>query len=179
MKMAVFIERDTLLRLATHGGQQKSPTTLAEFQIDESLRPALQRLKSAGFVLIATSNQPGLSQGILSRRDLDRMHDLLRSALPVDDILTCPHDEEDDCPCRKPRPGLFQEAAFKHHLLFGQSFVISHRWQDAEASRLIGSTSLLLESPWLGRGHHDLIVRDFEAAVEKVLELQRGQRQVA
>ena len=179
MKIAVFIERDTLLRLATHGGQQKSPSTLAEFKIDESLCPALQRLKSAGFVLISTSNQPGLSQGSLSRRDLDHMHDRLRATLPVDDILTCPHDEEDDCPCRKPRAGLFQEAAFKHHLLLGQSYVISHRWQDAEAARLIGSTSLLLESPWLGRGHHDLIVRDFETAVEKVLERQRGQRQVA
>lgn len=179
MKMAAFIERDTLLRLATHQGQQKSPTSLAEFQIDESLRPALQRLKSAGFVLIATSNQPGLSQGILARRDLDRMHDLLRATLPLDDILICPHAEEDHCPCRKPRAGLFEEAAFKHHLLLGQSFVISHRWPDAEASRLIGSTSLLLESPWLGRGHHDLVVRDFGAAVEKVLERQRGQRQMA
>lgn len=179
MKMAAFIERDTLLRLATHGGQQKSPTTLAEFQIDESLRPALQRLKSAGFILIATSNQPGLSQGILARRDVDRMHELLRATLPLDDILTCPHDEEDHCPCRKPRAGLFQEAAFKHHLLLGQSFVISHRWQDAEAARLTGSTSLLLDSPWLGRGHHDLIVRDFDTAVDKVLERQRAQRQVA
>lgn len=177
--MAVFIERDTLLRLATNGGQQKSPLNLAEFQIDESLRPALQRLKAAGFLLLATSNQPGLSQGILSRRDLDRMHDLLRTALPLDDILICPHDEEDDCPCRKPRAGLFQEAAFKHHLLLGQSFVISHRWQDAEASRLIGSTSLLLESPWVGRGHHDFILPDFGTAAEKIMERTRGQRQVA
>ena len=179
MKRAVFIERDTLLNLATHGGQQKSPTTLAEFQVNASALPALQRLKSAGFILIATTNLPEISGGMLPRRELDCMHGLLRASLPLHDIFICPHDEADDCPCRKPRAGLFHEAAFKHRLVLGQSFVISHRWPDAEAARVIGATSVLIESPWRGSGHHDFIVRDLDAAVEKVLERERPLRQVA
>jgi len=179
MKRAVFIERDTLLNLATHGGQQKSPTILEEFQIKHSALPGLQRLKSAGFVLIATTNLPEISGGTLPRRELDCMHRLLRASFPLEDIFICPHDEADDCPCRKPRAGLFHEAAFKYRLSLGQSFVISHRWPDAEAARVIGATSLLIESPWLGSGHHDFIVRDLEAAVEKVLERDRPHRQVA
>ena len=179
MKRAIFIERDTLLNLATTGGQQKSPTTLAEFRLNQSVAPGLHRLKAAGYVLIATTNQPELSRGNLSRRDLDRMHEMLRAAFPLDDLLVCPHEEEDDCPCRKPRAGLFHEAAFKWHLLLGQSYVISHRWQDAEASRVIGATSLLLDSPWLGRGHHDFVVRDLDAAVDKILDQGRLHRKVA
>jgi D-glycero-D-manno-heptose 1,7-bisphosphate phosphatase len=180
MKRAVFLERDALLNLAaSKGGQQKSPTTLEEFRINEAALPALQRLKSAGFVLIATTNQPEISRGTLSRRELDRMHEMLAATLPLDDILVCPHDEEDDCPCRKPRAGLFHEAAFKYHLLLGQSFLISNRWQDAEAARLIGSTSLAIDSPWLGRGHHDFAVRDLEAAIEKVMEREKFHRKVA
>jgi D-glycero-D-manno-heptose 1,7-bisphosphate phosphatase len=179
MKRAVFIERDTLLNLATtQGGQQKSPVLLEEFRLNESARPALDRLKAADFTLVATTNQPEISRGNLSRRDLDRMHEILRAAFPLDDILVCPHEEEDDCPCRKPRAGLFYEARFKWHVAFGQSFVISHRWQDAEAARLIGSTSMLIDSPWLGRGHHDLVVRDLDTAVDKIL-VHHLHRQVA
>ena len=179
MKRAVFFERDTLLNLAHKGGQQKTPTTLEEFRVNDSMLHGLQRLKAAGFVLIATTNLPEISHGTLSRRELDRMHELLRATFPLDDIMICPHDEADDCPCRKPRAGLFHEAAFKYHLSLLQSYVISHRWQDAEAARLVGTTSLLIESPWLGRGHHDFIVRDFDAAVEKVVERDRFQRKVA
>jgi D-glycero-D-manno-heptose 1,7-bisphosphate phosphatase len=171
MKRAVFFERDTLLNLATHkGGQQISPTVLEEFRLNEAALQPLQRLKAAGFVLVATTNQPEISRGNLSRRELDRMHELLMAALPLDDILICPHEEDDHCPCRKPRAGLFHEAAFKHHLLLGQSYVVSHRWQDAEAARAIGTLSLLIDSPWLGRGHHDFVVRDLEAAAEKIVE---------
>lgn len=176
---AVFIERDSLLNLATTEGQQKTPITLEAFQPNASLLAPLIRLKSAGYLLIVTTNQPGISSGHLSRRELDRMHDRLSAVFPLDDILLCPHEAEDDCPCRKPRAGLFTEAAFKWHIALGQSYVISHRWPDAEAARLIGSTSLLIESPWLGRGHHDLVVRDFAAAVDKALEQNRTQRQVA
>jgi hypothetical protein len=43
----------------------------------------------------------------------------------------------------------------------------------------VGSTSLLIESPWLGRGHRDFMVRDLEAAADKVLERDRFQRKVA
>jgi D-glycero-D-manno-heptose 1,7-bisphosphate phosphatase len=179
VKRAIFIERDTLLNLAFKGGQQKTPTTLEEFRVNESVLPALQRLKAAGFVLIATTNQPDISRGTLPRRELDRMHELIRAKLPLDDIMVCPHDDEDDCPCRKPRAGMFHEAAFKYHLLLGQSFVISNRWQDGEAARLIGSTALLVESPWLGRGHHDFALRDFETAAEKVMERDRVLRKVA
>ena len=80
MKRAVFIERDSLLNLATKGGQQKSPTVLEEFRLNDSALHALQRLKAAGFVLIATTNQPEISRGNLSRRDMDQMHQILRAA---------------------------------------------------------------------------------------------------
>ena len=105
MKKAVFIDRDSLLSLPIQGGQQKTPLTLEVFHVNDSLRPGLQRLKSGDFALIATTNQPDLSRGLLPRRELDRMHDVLRRALPLDDILVCPHADEDHCPCRKPRAG--------------------------------------------------------------------------
>ena len=173
MKLGVFIERDGVLNRARVERQhQVSPLTLDEFRVSMTAAPLLQKLKAAGFVLIATTNQPGLSRGYQFRRDLDLMHSGLRRALPLDDILVCPHDETDRCPCRKPRPGLITEAAFKWHIDLDRSYVISDKWQDAEAAHAAGCTSLLIQSPWLGSVHHDLILPDLTAVVGKIFQLQ-------
>ncbi len=174
MKRAVFIERDAILNEVRSGPKhQITPLTLEEFKVIKAAEPQLKKLKAAGFVLIVTTNQPGLSRGYQSRRDLDRMHDLLRRTFPLDDILVCPHDESDHCPCRKPKPGLLIEAAFKWHLNLDHSFVISDKWQDAEAARTAGCTSLLVKSPWVGGVHHDFVLPSLEAIVEKILRLKQ------
>lgn len=174
MKKAVFIERDGVLNEVQAGPKnQITPLTLEEFKVKKEAEPALRKLKKAGFILIVTSNQPGLSRGYQSRRELDRMHDILRRCFPIDDLLICPHDESDHCPCRKPRPGLLIEAAFKWHLNLDHSFVISDKWQDSEAARTAGCTSLLLQSPWVGKVHHDFVLPDIEAITEKILSLKQ------
>jgi len=120
-----------------------------------------------------------LSRGYQSRRELDRMHDRLRGALPLDDILVCPHDEIDHCPCHKPKPGLLMEAGFEWRLDLDRSFVISDKWQDAEMARAAGCTSLLLESPWVGDGHHDFVLPSLKAIVDKILGMRTLRRVVA
>ena len=173
MKSGVFIERDTLLNLAIHGAQQKTPLTFEQLRLNEAVVPPLQRLRSGGFGIFVTANQPEVSRGNLSRRELDLMNDFLRVQLPIDDIFICPHDESDHCPCRKPKCGLLHEAAFKWHLQLGHCYVVSHRWQDAEAARVVGALSVMIQSPWLGRGHHDFVVPEFVVAVDKIFELAR------
>ena len=99
------------------------------------------------------------------------MHALVRKNFPLDDILVCPHDAGDLCPCRKPKPGLLTEAAFKWHINLDKSYVISNKWQDAEAALNAGCTSLLIQSPWSGKGHHDMVLPSFAAAMEKIAHL--------
>ena len=173
MKRCVFIERDGILNEVRVGPKhQITPLTLDEFRLSVAAQTPLQRLKQAGFVLIVTTNQPGLSRGFQSRRELDRMHDLLRRTFPIDDIMVCPHDESDHCPCRKPRPGLLIEAGFKWHLSLDHSFVVSDKWQDAEAARTAGCTSLLIKSPWVGKVHHDFVLENLDAIVDKIVSLK-------
>jgi D-glycero-D-manno-heptose 1,7-bisphosphate phosphatase len=180
MKQAVFIERDGVLnRVKVERQQQVSPLTLEEFQVIQEGAPLLKRLKASGLLVIVTTNQPGLSRGYQSRRELDRMHDLLRKTFPLDDLLVCAHDETDRCPCRKPKPGLLIEAGFKWKLDLDRSFVISDKWQDAEAARIAGCTSLLLESPWVKTVHRDFVLPDLEAIVEKILHLRGSKRTAA
>jgi D-glycero-D-manno-heptose 1,7-bisphosphate phosphatase len=179
-QQGVFIERDGILNETRVDGQYSvSPLCLADFKIRTEVVPLLARLKEEGFIIIVTTNQPGLSRGYLSRRELDRMHDFLRRNIAVDDLLVCPHDEADRCPCRRPKPGLMVEAGFKWHLDLDQSFVISDKWQDAEAARQSSCTSLLINSPWIGKGHRDFLVKDFSVAVEKIMGLKHAERAMA
>jgi histidinol phosphatase-like enzyme len=71
------------------------------------------------------------------------------------------------------------EAAFKWHLDLDRSFVVSDKWQDAEAARAAGCTSLLLQSAWVGDVHHDFVLPDVEAIVDKILRLRTVGRAVA
>ena len=173
MRTAIFIERDGLLNLPKVEGQyQIAPRSVNELVLNRAAIKPLQELKAAGFLLLATTNQPGISRGYLSRRELDLMHSIILKAFPLDDILMCTHDEWDRCPCRKPKPGLFREASFKWQVDLDHSFVLSDKWQDAKAAQNAGCTSILVKSPWNGTGHHDFIMSDLEAAVAKVFEMQ-------
>lgn len=170
MKGAVFIERDGVLNEPIiDQGKVRAPRCLDEFKVRAAAAPALDRLRAAGLLAIATTNQPGLSDGTLPRRELDLMHAVLTRRLPLDGVLVCPHLPGDGCMCRKPRPGLVREAAFRWALRPEHCFVISDKAADAEMARHVGATSLLIRSPWNGSGHHDLCVTDLEEAVEKTL----------
>lgn len=170
MKGAVFIERDGVLNeQVTERGGPRPPRHCQEFKVRDEAGPPLARLREAGLLVIAITNQPGLSEGTLSRRELDLMHTLLTRRLPLDAVLVCPHQPGDGCSCHKPRPGLVQEAAFRWALRLEHCFVISDKAADAQLARLVGATSLLIKSPWNGNGHHDLCVADLAVAVEKTL----------
>jgi D-glycero-D-manno-heptose 1,7-bisphosphate phosphatase len=177
MRPAVFIERDGILISDRVEKDQLMPPLFLE-QMEpktEAIEP-LRQLKTAGFLLIATTSQPLLSHGSLSRRELDRMHSVLLQMFCLDDIFICPHDANDCCPCRKPKPGLLIEAAFKWHVNMERSFVISNKWQDAEAAHNAGCTSLLIASPWIGKGHRDIVLPKLTDVPGKIAQLQAPAR---
>ena len=177
IRQGVFIERDGLLNHAADGPTGAiSPRAFEDFRIKEEAVPLLKRLKAAGLIVIATTNQPGLSNGKLLRGELDRMHERVRTVFDLEDILVCPHDEDHPCFCRHPKPGLLVEAGFKWRLNLDHCYVVSDKWQDAEAARAVGCSSLLVASPWVGRVHRDFVGADFSAVVDKILQMQTTQR---
>jgi D-glycero-D-manno-heptose 1,7-bisphosphate phosphatase len=175
MRAAVFLERDGILTLPKMEGKAMvTPHSLEDVVVNEAAMGPLRQLKRAGFRLIATTNQPGISRGYIFRREVDRIHDYLTRAFDLDDLVMCPHDEMDRCPCRKPKPGLLREAAFKWKLNLDHCFVISEKWQDAKMAHNAGCTSLMVRSPLNGCGHHDFVLPTIESVVAKALQLQQS-----
>lgn len=144
---AVFLDRDGVLnRPVLRDGRWVSPASLEEFDIYSDASAALQSLRADGYRLIVATNQPDVARGRLSRAVLDAMHARLRSALPLDDIRVCVHDD-DQCGCRKPQPGLLMgDPAID----LPRSVMVGDSWRDIEAGARAGCATILLD-----RGHAD------------------------
>jgi len=84
------------------------------------------------------TNQPDIARGRQTRTEVDRMHERLRSLVPLDDVYVCPHDDADGCACRKPRPGMLLTAAERLDLDLTRSASVGDRWRDIEAARRAG-----------------------------------------
>jgi D-glycero-D-manno-heptose 1,7-bisphosphate phosphatase len=136
---AVFLDRDGVLVRALDGeGAPRSARTLEELEVLPDVAEACALLKQAGFVLVVVTNQPEIARGTLSAEAVERQNDVLRSALPLDEIVVCPHDDADGCDCRKPKAGMLIGAAERRGLDLRSSFMVGDRWRDVEAGRRAG-----------------------------------------
>lgn len=170
MRAAVFFERDGVLAQCKNGNG--TPVRFEDFQVSDMAVAPLQKLRDAGFLLFATTNQPGVTSGAgPSRRELDLMHGVLAPKLGLKEVLVCPHDADDGCNCRKPMPGLLQEAARKYGIDLDHSFVVSDKWVDADMAGAAGATSVLIRSKQNGTGHHDYVTADLTEAAAKILTI--------
>ncbi|MBC5809801.1 MAG: HAD family hydrolase [Candidatus Eremiobacteraeota bacterium] len=143
---AVFLDRDGVVnRQIVRDGRPYPPASLGELEIPEPVRPALDRLKAAGFRLIVVTNQPDVARGTIPPATVEAIHEALKARLPLDDILVCPHDDADNCKCRKPKPGLVLEGAARHAVDLGGSYLIGDRWRDVEAGHNAGVRTVFLD----------------------------------
>jgi len=68
----------------------------------------------------------------------------LGDQLPIDDFRVCPHDDEDECDCRKPKPGMLMNAAQDWNVDLSQSFMVGDRWRDVDAGRNAGCRTVFI-----------------------------------
>lgn len=143
---AVFLDRDGVLNEAfVVDGIPRPPSSAADFRLLPGVLQACTELHSAGFALVVVTNQPDIARGVTTRAEVDQLHDLLRDALPVDEIVVCPHGDADGCSCRKPKPGMIMDAARRLGLDLARSACVGDRWRDIEAARRAGVWAVHVE----------------------------------
>jgi D-glycero-D-manno-heptose 1,7-bisphosphate phosphatase len=153
MKSAVFFDRDGTL------------IEEADFLIDPDLIratagafEAVRRANQAGVLAIVVTNQSGVARGYLSENQLrtinQRMQELFESeGARLDAVYYCPHHPTEGlegyavtCHCRKPRPGLLEEAARERGICLEQSVTIGDSLRDIEAGHRAGTAGVLVTS---------------------------------
>ena len=143
---AVFFDRDGVLNEAlVKEGRPLPPARLEDLRIIAGAEEGLAALAAAGFILVGVTNQPDVARGTQSREAVEAMNRALLSALPLQEILVCYHDDADNCGCRKPRPGLILAASTKYRIDLSQSFLVGDRWRDVEAGRRAGCRTILVD----------------------------------
>jgi len=145
MMRAVFLDRDGVLNEAyIRNGKPYSPDTVEEMVVVPDAADALGRLRRHGFRLIVATNQPDIARKRLTREQVEAMNAYLRGKLPLDEIEICPHDDADNCDCRKPKPGLLLNAARRDGIALDESFMIGDRFRDIEAGNSAGCRTILI-----------------------------------
>jgi D-glycero-D-manno-heptose 1,7-bisphosphate phosphatase len=104
---------------------------------------ALRLLCRAGYRTMVASNQPGICRGLMSETDLAAVHDRMKREITraggrLDAIYYCPHDWEDGCDCRKPKPGLLYQAQRDFHLDLTRTPFIGDDERDGTAALAAG-----------------------------------------
>jgi D-glycero-D-manno-heptose 1,7-bisphosphate phosphatase len=146
VRRAVFLDRDGVINsVIFRDGKPASPRLLSEFHFERGIERPLQRLKIAGLRLFVITNQPDIARGLMDSQVLDCMNQVLMDRLSVEAIEVCPHDDRDDCRCRKPKPGMLLTIANRAGIDLAESFVVGDSWRDVQAARAAGCAGIILE----------------------------------
>ena len=130
----VFFDRDGVVNRSP--GDGRYVLNVSEFHLMEGLRDLLRTIGSAGFATVVVTSQRGVGRGLMSREDLEEIHQHLQSELrsegiPFLDIYACTHVESDRH-WAKPSPEMILEAAKKHDLDLAHSMIIGDADRDIQ-----------------------------------------------
>ncbi len=145
-RAGIFLDRDGVINKAiVRRAKPYSPTSLAELEILPGVLEALERLKRNSFVLVVVSNQPDVGRGKTSRAEVEAINAELGRTLPIDDFRMCYHDSDDNCDCRKPKPGMLLTAARSWNIELASSYMVGDRWRDIEAGQRAGCKTFFID----------------------------------
>ncbi len=143
---AIFLDRDGVINQPVIiNGKPYPPKNINELLLIDNIGRYLDELKNKGFLLIMITNQPDVARGKIRRADVENINNYLKKYLGIDDVFCCYHDDNDECDCRKPKPGMIVDAQKKWKINLKNSFLIGDRWKDVESGKSVGLRTFLID----------------------------------
>lgn len=154
---AIFLDRDGTIN--KYVGFLRN---IDDFELIDGVAEAIKRINQSSYLAIVVTNQPVIARGEVSWEELHEIHKKMETLLGkcgayIDGIYICPHHPDKgfegerpeykfDCDCRKPKPGLLQQAAKDFNIDISQSIMIGDSERDVEAGKTAGcKDSILVE----------------------------------
>ena len=152
---AVFLDRD-----GTISEDVGYLNDVSQFRMFPFAAGAIRRLNDANLPVIVVTNQSGVGRGFFAESMVQTVHremvqQLAAAGAHLTAIYYCPHTSEDECECRKPKPGMIRQAASEHGVDLARSFVVGDRYGDVELAQANGGQGVLVRT---GYGDEDLRV---------------------
>lgn len=130
----IFLDRDGVInKIVMRNEIVGSPRNLDEFVFKKDFLDFASKFSNK-FNFFIVTNQPDINRGLMSIKDLKKIHEELKKVLEIKEIKFCPHDNKDNCICRKPLPGMIEELVFKYHLKKDQCLMIGDSKKDITAA---------------------------------------------
>ena len=166
----IFLDRDGVInQLIFRDGKPGSPRHAPEFKFEPGIEEPIRRLRAAGFKLFVVSNQPDIARGLMTVKELRLMTDKIIATLKVDAVRICPHDDDDHCSCRKPKPGMLLDFAREYGFALAESCLIGDSRKDTMAARAAGCESILLDRSYNRDDPADRRASNLSEAVDIIL----------
>lgn len=143
-----FLDRDGVINRKPPEGTYIS--TWSQFELLPAVEEAIAALNRAECRVLVVSNQRGVALGLYTAEVVQQLHEKLQSHLRskdarVDGFYFCPHDN-DECSCRKPGIGLFEQARLDFPSIEPEtSVMIGDSISDIEAARRFGCRAVFVK----------------------------------
>lgn len=173
---AVFLDRDGVI-IANRANHIKS---WEEVEFLPGAVDALRRLAEAGIPVVIVTNQGAVGRGIIAHEKAWEVQNRIVVEIEsqggrIAGSYLCPHHPDEGCDCRKPRPGMIQQAVADLGVVACRSIMVGDAVTDVQSALAAGCRAVLLRS---GRGRDQerllageecTILEDLAAAVDLIL----------
>jgi D-glycero-D-manno-heptose 1,7-bisphosphate phosphatase len=148
MKKAFFLDRDGVIN--KNPAEHDYVKSISELTILSDISESVKFIKDKGFLVIVISNQQGVGKGIITGQTVNDINEFVNDVMKkngasIDAFYWCGHIEEDNCDCRKPKPGLFLNAIKDHNIDINSSYFIGDRESDRLAGEAAGIKTIIVE----------------------------------
>jgi D-glycero-D-manno-heptose 1,7-bisphosphate phosphatase len=104
---------------------------------------ALARLNQAGWHAVVATNQSGIGRGMIDMASVNAVHAQMHrqaqdAGARIDAVFFCPHTPEDQCECRKPKPGMMRDIAARYGVSLSDVPMVSDTLRDLQAAQAAG-----------------------------------------
>jgi D-glycero-D-manno-heptose 1,7-bisphosphate phosphatase len=147
----IFLDRDGVI----NENQADYVKSWQEFRFLAGSREAIARLTQAGHRIIVCTNQAAIAQGHVSMETVEDIHRRMLGSIndfggAIERVYYCPHGKDENCNCRKPRPGMILHACEELDIDLNDAIVIGDSITDLRAGFAAGVRSAILVLTGLG-----------------------------
>jgi len=143
-KKIIFLDRDGVIN------EEKNYLHMIEdFIFIDGVFESLKLMQKLGYELIVVTNQSGIGRGLYSTEDfltIDKWmkKEFERNNIKILSSVYCPHKPEQNCNCRKPKPGMLEKCFEKYQISKENSWIIGDSERDIEAGIRAGIKKTIL-----------------------------------
>ncbi len=147
MNKAAFFDRDGTINVEVNYLYK-----IEDFRFIDGMPELIKKYNDEGYIVIVVTNQAGIARRYYTEEDMHKLHKHINQELEkigahIDAFYFCPHhpDITGVCKCRKPKPGMIEQAIKDFNIDVSKSILYGDKPWDIEAGESCGIISMYIK----------------------------------